>query len=171
MLFNYAPSFFRLLLEGTDPRKLDKLGKSFGFPVGPVTLTDEVGIDIGAHIGEYLTTCFGDRFGGANPEVLTTLVNAGITGTNFTRAYRFRSYLFNLCLIFFKFFYFSGRKSGKGFFVYEKGSKGERPVCAETMDILKKFSMAPKGLTSDEDIQFRLASRFINEVISCLKFL
>lgn len=70
-----------MLLEGTDPRKLDKLGKSFGFPVGPVTLTDEVGIDIGAHIGEYLQTCFGERFAGANPEVLNTLVNAGITGT------------------------------------------------------------------------------------------
>nr|CAG4649110.1 EOG090X01G2 [Scapholeberis mucronata] len=132
---------YRLLLEGTDPRKLDKLGKSFGFPVGPVTLTDEVGIDIGAHIGEYLQTCFGERFGGANPEVLNTLVNAGITG----------------------------RKSGKGFFVYEKGSKGERPVCTETMDIIKKFSLTPKGLQSDEDIQFRLASRFINEALLCLE--
>lgn len=70
----------RLLLEGVEPRKLDKLGKKFGFPVGPVTLTDEVGIDIGAHIGEYLSGCFGERFGAVNPEVLNSLVNAGITG-------------------------------------------------------------------------------------------
>lgn len=67
-------------MEGTEPRKLDKLGKKFGFPVGPVTLTDEVGIDIGAHIGEYLSTCFGERFGATNLEVLNSLVNAGITG-------------------------------------------------------------------------------------------
>ncbi|KAI9560509.1 hypothetical protein GHT06_011442 [Daphnia sinensis] len=132
---------YRLLLEGVEPRKLDKLGKSFGFPVGPVTLTDEVGIDVGAHIGEYLTKCFGERFAGANPEVLNSLVKAGITG----------------------------RKSGKGFFVYEKGFKGEKPVCTEALDVLKKYSLVPKGLQSDEDIQFRLASRFINEALLCLE--
>ncbi|XP_046442929.1 trifunctional enzyme subunit alpha, mitochondrial-like [Daphnia pulex] len=131
----------RLLLEGTDPRKIDKLGKKFGFPVGPVTLTDEVGIDVGAHIGKYLTTCFGERFAGADPEVLNSLVKAGITG----------------------------RKSGKGFFVYEKGTKGERPICTEAMDLLKKYSLVPKGLQSDEDIQFRLATRFINEALLCLE--
>ncbi len=40
--------------------------------------------------------------------------------------------------------------------------------------MLKRFSLVPKGLQSDEDIQFRLASRFINEVIrhlnTCLIF-
>lgn len=71
-------------MEGIEPRKLDKLGKSFGFPVGPVTLTDEVGIDVGAHIGKYLTECFGERFAGANPEVLDSLVKAGITGNAFS---------------------------------------------------------------------------------------
>ena len=148
---------FRLLLEGTEPRKLDKLGKSFGFPVGPVTLTDEVGIDIGAHIGEYLQKCFGERFAAVNPEVLNTLVNAGITGSStFSANFERVSHLF--------LFFIQGRKSGKGFFVYEKGSKGERPVCKEAIDVLKRFSLVPKGLQSDEDIQFRLASRFINEV-------
>lgn len=132
---------FRLLCEGTDPKKLDKLSKAFGFPVGIVTLTDEVGIDIGAHIAAYLTSVIGDRFSGLNPEVLNTLVQSGI----------------------------SGRKSGKGFFVYEKGTKGERPVNSEALDILKKFSMTPKGLQSDEDIQFRLATRFINEAVLCLQ--
>nr|CAG4647683.1 EOG090X01G2 [Moina brachiata] len=132
---------YRLLLEGVEPKKIDKLSKAFGFPVGAVTLMDEVGIDVGAHISKYLTKEFGDRLSGMNPEVLSALVNAGL----------------------------NGRKSGKGFYVYEKGSKGERPVCAETLEILKRFSMAPKGFLSDEDIQFRLASRFINEAVLCLE--
>jgi len=42
-------------------------------------------------------------------------------------------------------------------------------VNSEALDILKKFSMAPKGLQSDEDIQFRLATRFINEAVLCLQ--
>ena len=61
-------------------------------------------------------------------------------------------------------FLFTGRKSGRGFFVYGKDSKGDRPVCTEALDILKKYSVTPKGFHNDEDIQFRLASRFINEV-------
>lgn len=46
------------------------------FPVGTVILIDEVGIDINAHNGEYLSSCFA----ASNPEVLNSLVNAGITG-------------------------------------------------------------------------------------------
>lgn len=62
--------------------------------MGPVTLTDEVGIDIGAHIGEYLNTCFGDRFAGVNPEVLSTLVSAGITGNSSSFA---KNLFFEIC--------------------------------------------------------------------------
>lgn len=35
----------------------------------------------GAHIGDHLHAHFGERFTGANPEVLRSLVAAGITGT------------------------------------------------------------------------------------------
>ena len=39
-----------MLQEGGDANQIDNEMRKFGFPVGPVTLLDEVGIDVGAHV-------------------------------------------------------------------------------------------------------------------------
>jgi len=127
----------RLLQEGVDPKHIDKLSKGYGFPVGVATLIDEVGIDVAAHVAEDLGKAYGERFGGGNPEVLKGLVDAGMCG----------------------------RKSGKGMFVYAEGTK-ERPVNQDGLNIIKKLAVsAPAGTSSDEDLQLRLVSRFVNEAI------
>merc|ERR1719187_760119 len=53
---------------------------------------------------------------------------------------------------------FMGRKSGKGIYIYEEG-----------VNILKKYSLVPKGSIQPEDVQLRLVSRFVNEAILCLQ--
>lgn len=45
----------RILLEGCPIENIDKALTDFGFPVGPITLVDEVGIDIGLHVLDTLT--------------------------------------------------------------------------------------------------------------------
>ncbi|CAH0404870.1 unnamed protein product [Chilo suppressalis] len=131
----------RLLQEGVDPKELDNMTKQFGFPVGAATLADEVGIDVGSHIAADLAKAFGDRIGGGDLNIMQDLVKAG----------------------------FMGRKSGKGFYVYEKGTKN-RDVNQDVIQLLKdRYSLEPRGANTVEDQQLRMVSRFVNEAVLSLE--
>ena len=51
-----------VVTEGEPIEKIDKALVKFGFPVGPMTLLDEVGIDVGSKVGAILNDAFGSRF-------------------------------------------------------------------------------------------------------------
>jgi 3-hydroxyacyl-CoA dehydrogenase/enoyl-CoA hydratase/3-hydroxybutyryl-CoA epimerase len=50
-----------LLTEGVAIDRIDNALRDFGFPVGPLALLDEVGIDVGNKVAERLSEAFGDR--------------------------------------------------------------------------------------------------------------
>ncbi|MES1176302.1 MAG: fatty acid oxidation complex subunit alpha FadJ [Myxococcales bacterium] len=50
-----------LLAEGVAIEKIDQALVTWGFPVGPLTLLDEIGIDVGDKVGHVLHGAFGER--------------------------------------------------------------------------------------------------------------
>ena len=67
-----------LLLEGCSIEALDRAMVKFGFPVGPMQLLDEVGIDVGSKIGPILQAELGERF--APPAAFSKLIDDGRLG-------------------------------------------------------------------------------------------
>ena len=108
IVVNDAPGFYvnrilapyineagKLLDEGAKIDAIDKAMLDWGFPVGPVTLLDEVGIDVAGKSGGVMSAAFGDRM--QPSATLGKVLAAGRLG----------------------------RKGKKGFYLYdEKGKKG-----------------------------------------------
>ena len=103
ILAPYMNEAARMLLAGEPIEKLDKALVKFGFPVGPMQLLDEVGIDIGAKISPILTAELGERF--TAPEAFDSLINDGRLG----------------------------KKSNKGFYLYGKAAKKGKKQVDETI--------------------------------------
>ncbi len=74
----YVNEAGRLLDEGIPVDVIDQALEHFGFPVGPITLIDEVGIDVGARVGRVLSEAFGDRM--TPSRAMRRVVEAGRTG-------------------------------------------------------------------------------------------
>ncbi|ODN04707.1 Trifunctional enzyme subunit alpha, mitochondrial [Orchesella cincta] len=138
----FAAEVMRLLLEGIDPKDMDKMTTELGFPVGACTLIDEVGCDVASHIAADFSNVFGERYTGGIP---MTLMSDFVKDGNL------------------------GRKSGKGFFIYEEGQKGSKPVNPSASAILTTNKIQPKGSLEKEDCQIRMISRFCNEAVMCLE--
>jgi 3-hydroxyacyl-CoA dehydrogenase/enoyl-CoA hydratase/3-hydroxybutyryl-CoA epimerase len=95
ILIPYLNEAFFLLGDGASVEAIDKAMVQWGFPVGPILLADEVGIDVGAHISQIMIDAFGDRMVG--PDMMAGLVADDR----------------------------KGRKNGRGFYEYdEKGKRG-----------------------------------------------
>ncbi|MFT6692830.1 MAG: 3-hydroxyacyl-CoA dehydrogenase/enoyl-CoA hydratase/3-hydroxybutyryl-CoA epimerase, partial [Colwellia sp.] len=137
-----------LLLDGEPIDKIDKALVKFGFPVGPMQLLDEVGIDVGAKIGPILQADLGDRF--SPPPAFDKLLADGRLG----------------------------KKVGKGFYQYQKNSfaktiqntlkgikSGQKQIDETIYDLL---SIKPMGSLSAVEISKRCTYMMLNEAARCV---
>jgi len=113
-------------------------------PVGPITLADEVGVDVASHVRDFLAAAdLGVRMqGGGAGNPMADLVASGALG----------------------------KKAGRGFFKYEtkKGRVRKAGVNPEAAALLAKFKARDLGLGADEAVD-RLLGRFVNEAVFCLQ--
>jgi len=136
----YVDEGIALLQSGVDVKELNTAMVKYGFPVGPMTLADEVGIDVAAALPKNLVGDLGIRVGSANLDFLDDMVNAN----------------------------FLGRKTGAGMFMYPAGEKGGKEINSGMTEILEKYSQTTESISRD-DVQLRMMSRFVNEAAYCLQ--
>ena len=147
ILTPYINEAGRLLDQGAAIDAIDEALLDFGFPVGPITLIDEVGLDVGSKAGKIMYEAFGERF--APPSSMQAVVASG----------RY------------------GRKAKKGFYLYdEEGKKGEvdqsvytllAPGARETTTTSGNQLQSRAQIPASE-IQQRTVLPMLNEAARCL---
>ena len=95
-----------LIGEGVAIERIDQALVDWGFPVGPITLLDEVGIDVGAKVGHVLHEAFGERM--AQPPGVDGLLKDQRLG----------------------------KKNQRGFYSYIEPKKGDKRVDASVYGLL-----------------------------------
>lgn len=155
VLAPYSDEAATVLLEGYNMKELDSAMLLFGFPVGPIKLMDEVGIDVAQHVASSLGRAFGPRVATKDTGVLDAFIKGGLLG----------------------------RKSGQGFYLYNstkssplskflpKGSSKEHEINpkATAMIRAKSKTTSTKHIKDVTMLQKRLTYRLINEAAYCLQ--
>lgn len=128
-----------LLEEGARIKDIDTAMKQWGFPVGPVNLMDEVGLDVAAHVTEVMGDLFKSR--GMEPSDKAEVIqDAG----------------------------YKGKKNKKGFYRYkEENGKTKKDVPNE--EIYDFFGGPERVEMEFEHIQTRMSLMMINEAAYCLE--
>lgn len=131
LLLPYLNEAAYLLEEGIAPEDLDRIAVKFGMPMGPIELVDQVGIDVAYKVAHILQDAFGSRMQVAS--ILEDVRKQGLLG----------------------------RKSGKGFYLYNGRKK------SPNREIMTGRTAG--AAVSDEDILKRLVYVMINEAARCLE--
>lgn len=146
LLFPYMNEALWALTEGAGtPQEIDEAVEAFGLPMGPFALFDMTGIDICAHVNEFLYKEYGPRF--TPSPLLKHMIKSG----------------------------FLGQKSGAGFFVHEKGvvpKKGEpkkiNPELQKMIEAARKEA-ATDAKSSKQFEAYRVLLPMFNEAVYALQ--
>jgi len=114
----YMNEAAHLLEEGVAVETIDKAMRNFGFPVGPITLLDEVGIDVGSKVQKTLHEAFGARMD--PPPSMARLIADGRLG----------------------------RKNARGFYLYQEDSKSKAKSVDQSVYSLMPAGAGEKSMAA-----------------------
>ena len=123
---------------GADALTIDKTMTRFGMPMGPITLIDEVGIDVGKKVIDILFHAFGARMKPAN--LIFDVAAAG----------------------------WLGRKSGTGFYLNHGPKQQLNPDLGRIIGSTQEALQIKPTRIPAEDILDRMVLPMINEAAQCL---
>lgn len=143
VLFPYFGGFSKLLSDGADFTKIDKImERQFGWPMGPAYLLDVVGIDTAHHAQAVMAQGFPERMGKSERDAIDALFEADKYG----------------------------QKNGSGFYSYsvDKRGKPKKTFSEDILPVLADVCSAPNEF-DDQTIVERMMVPMINEVVLCLQ--
>lgn len=143
VLFPYFAGFSKLVLDGADFARVDKvMEKDFGWPMGPAYLLDVVGMDTANHAAGVMAEGFPERMQAIENDPVTLMYN-------------------NKRL---------GQKNGKGFYAYGTDKRGRptKEAADEAYALVKQHAADGKEFDKQEIIA-RLMIPMANEAIRCLE--
>lgn len=147
ILTPYINEAGRLLDQGAAIDAIDNALLDFGFPVGPITLIDEVGLDVGSKAGKIMYEAFGERF--APPSSMQAVVASGRYGRKAKKGF----YLYDE----------EGKKGGVDQSVYTLLAPGARETTTTSGTQLQTRAQIPPS-----EIQQRTVLPMLNEAARCL---
>lgn len=135
----YLAEAARLLMEGVPIERIDRALVEFGFPVGPIRLLDEVGIDVARKIAEILRHAYGER-----------MVTVGVL----ERMIEDKRY---------------GKKNGRGFYRYEERGDGTFGRKDDEVDesVYELLRIKPEAELDPEKAALRCTLAMVNEAVRC----
>ena len=139
LLMPYLNEAVIMLDEGQNFLEIDRKVKRFGMPMGPFTLLDEVGIDVGYEVARECMEAYGER-----------MQTSGF----------FETLEGNTELL--------GKKSGQGFFLYDKKRKKPRPN-PEMRKLIRRHVTGKSKSLSDFDTVHRPVLAMVNEAARALE--
>ena len=142
ILFPYFNAFNRLLIDGVDFQRIDRVMETFGWPMGPAYLADVVGIDTLVHADHVMQQGFPERMGHDADVIAEALLAAD-------------------CL---------GQKNGKGFYEYgvdENGRRFKEPA-GQARELIAERAKQRIDI-SDQEIIDRMMIPMCLESVRCLE--